>query len=76
MIHGFFKELAQDADVYLTLPEQDLATDRWRELKESLGEVFVEVCGYRYSSLAKEAGNQLGEALTFRCRNNASGYKT
>jgi len=68
--------LSEEAEVYLTLPEQELETDRWRELKEILGDVFVDVISYRYSPSAKRAGNQLGEALTIHYRNDSLGYKT
>ncbi|MFM9123313.1 MAG: hypothetical protein ACKOQX_10730, partial [Actinomycetota bacterium] len=53
VIHGFFKEFAQDADVYLTLPEQDRATDRWREVSRKLEDSLHEVVGYEYSSRSK-----------------------
>ena len=36
VIHGFFEELSQSATVYLTLPEDDLATERWAEVAKIL----------------------------------------
>ena len=76
VIHGFFKELSEEAEVYLTLPEQELETDRWRELKEILGDVFMDVSGYRYLDSARKAGYQIGAASMFRNRNKSVGYKT
>ena len=74
VIHGFFKELAQDADVYLTLPEQDRATDRWREVSRKLEDSLHEVVGYEYSSRSKSSGYQIGAALTYRYRKTSESY--
>ena len=68
VIHGFFKELAETASIYLTLPEQDLSSERWVEMSAHLDGVFTEVLPYTYSARAKTAGYQLGAALTYRHR--------
>ena len=69
VIHGFFKELAETASIYLTLPEQDLSSERWVEMSAHLDGVFTEVLPYKYLARAKTAGYQLGEASTFNFRN-------
>jgi hypothetical protein len=76
VIHGFFKELAETASIYLTLPEQGLGSERWVEMATHLDGVFTEVLPYTYSTRAKTAGYQLGEALAFHFRNVSIGYST
>jgi len=74
VIHGFFKELSEEAEVYLTLPEQDLETDRWREVSRCLGDSVREVVGFGYSSRSKVTGYQIGAALTYRYRKTSESY--
>ena len=75
VIHGFFKELSESANVYLTLPEEDLATERWAEVAKVLDDSITGVIPYKYSARAKKAGYQLGAALTYRHRKASSGYR-
>ena len=75
VIHGFFKELAETASIYLTLPEQDLGSERWIEMATHLDGVFTEVLPYTYSARAKTAGYQLGAALTYRYRKLSKSYQ-
>ncbi len=75
VIHGFFKELSESATVYLTLPEEDIATERWAEVAKILDDSITEVVPYRYSARAKTSGYQLGAALTYRYRKASSGYR-
>ena len=75
VIHGFFKELAETASIYLTLPEQDLGSERWVEMSAHLDGVFTEVLPYTYSARAKTAGYQLGAALTYRHRKLSQSYQ-
>jgi len=75
VIHGFFKELAETSSIYLTLPEQDLGSERWIEMAKHLDGVFTEVLPYTYTARAKTAGYQLGAASTFRYRKLSSGYR-
>ena len=75
VIHGFFKELSESASVYLTLPEEDLATERWAEVAEILDDSITEVIPYKYSARAKTAGYQLGAALTYRHRKRSESYQ-
>jgi hypothetical protein len=75
VIHGFFKELSESATVYLTLPEEDLATERWAEVAKILDDSITEVIPYRYSARAKTAGYQLGAALTYRHRKRSESYQ-
>ena len=76
VIHGFFKELSESATVYLTLPEEDLATERWAEVAKILDDSITEVIPYKYKSIARKSGSQIGEASTFRFRKSSSGYST
>jgi len=76
VIHGFFKELSESATVYLTLPEEDLATERWAEVAKILEDSITEVIPYKYHSVARRSGSQIGEASTFRFRKSSSGYST
>ena len=75
VIHGFFKELSESANVYLTLPEADLATERWAEVAKVLDDSITEVIPYKYSARAKTAGYQLGAALTYRHRKRSESYQ-
>jgi len=75
VIHGFFKELSETASIYLTLPEQDLGSERWIEMATHLDGVFTEVLPYTYSARAKTAGYQLGAALTYRHRKLSKSYQ-
>ena len=75
VIHGFFKELSESATVYLTLPEEDLATERWAEYAKVLDNSITKVIGYRYSARARTAGYQLGAALTYRHRKVSESYQ-
>ncbi|MFM7772645.1 MAG: hypothetical protein ACKO8F_08190, partial [Acidimicrobiaceae bacterium] len=76
VIHGFFKEISESATVYLTLPEKDLATERWAEVSKILDDSITEVIPDKYQSIARKSGSQIGEASTFRFRKSSSGYST
>jgi hypothetical protein len=76
VIHGFFKELSGSATVYLTLPEEDLATERWAEVAKILNDSITEVIPYEYRNVARKSGSQIGEASTFRFRKFSTGYST
>jgi hypothetical protein len=75
VIHGFFKELSETSSIYLTLPEQDLGSERWIDIATHLDGVFTEVLPYTYSARAKKAGYQLGAALTYRHRKLSKSYQ-
>ena len=76
VIHGLFKELSDSAQVVLALPQSELEGDRWAKLPSEFKNSFEKVLPYKYDSKSKKFGSQLGEALTFRFRNLASGYRT
>ena len=76
VIHGLFKELSDSAQVILSLPQSEIEGDRWAKLPSEFKNSFEKVLPYKYNSKAKKTGSQLGEALTFRFRNLASGYQT
>ena len=75
VIHGFFEELAETSSVYLTMPEQDFASERWIEIASSLVGVFKEVTPYKYSKRSRASGARLSAAATFRFRKRSSGYR-
>jgi hypothetical protein len=75
VIHGFFEELAETSSVYLTMPEQDFASERWVEISNTLVGVFEKVSPYRYSGSSRKSGYQLGAAATYRFRRQSSGYR-
>ena len=75
VIHGFFEELAETSSVYLTMPEQDFAGERWAEIASNLVGVFKEVTPYKYSKRSRKSGYQLGAAATYRFRKHSSGYR-
>jgi len=74
VIHGFFKELSDSAQVVLALPQSEYEGDRWAKLPGEFKNSFKKVVPYKYDSKSKKTGSQLGEALTFRFRNLSSGY--
>ena len=76
VIHGLFKELSDSAQVILALPQSEFEGQRWAKLPSEFKSSFEKVVPYKYDAKSKEAGSQLGEALTFRFRNLASGYRT
>ena len=76
VIHGMFKELSDSAQVILALPKSEFDGQRWAKLPSEFKSSFDKVVPYRYDSKSKKTGSQLGEALTFRFRNLASGYRT
>jgi len=76
VIHGLFKELSDSAQVILSLPQSEIEGDRWAKLPSEFKNSFEKVLPYKYNSKSKRTGSQLGEALTFRFRNLASGYRT
>ncbi len=76
VIHGLFKELSDSAQVILALPQSEFEGQRWAKLPSDFKSSFEKVVPYKYDSKSKETGSQLGEALTFRFRNLASGYRT
>jgi hypothetical protein len=75
VIHDFFKELSESASIYLTLPEEEIATERWAEVAKVLDDSITEVIPYKYSARAKIAGYQLGAALTYRHRKRSRSYQ-
>jgi hypothetical protein len=76
VIHGLFKELSDSAQVILALPQTEFEGQRWAKLPSEFKSSFEKVVPYKYDAKSKKAGSQLGEALTFRFRNLASGYRT
>ena len=76
VIHGLFKELSDSAQVVLALPQSEFEGDRWTKLPSDFKNSFKKVVPYEYDSKSKKTGSQLGEALTFRFRNLATGYRT
>lgn len=76
VIHGFFKEISESAEVILALPQPEFDGQRWAKLPSEFKNSFENVVSYKYDSRSKKTGSQLGEALTFRHRNLASGYRT
>ena len=76
VIHGMFKELSDSAQVILAMPQAEFEGQRWAKLPSEFKNSFENVVPYKYDSKAKKTGSQLGEALTFRFRNLASGYRT
>jgi len=76
VIHGFFRELSESADVLLALPQSEIEGERWAKLPGEFKNSFEKVVPYKYDSKSKKTGSQLGEALTFRFRNLATGYRT
>ena len=76
VIHGLFKELSDSAQVILALPQSEFEGQRWAKLPSEFKSSFEKVIPYKYDSKSKKTGSQLGEALTFRFRNLASGYRT
>ena len=76
VIHGLFKELSGSAQVILALPQSEFEGQRWAKLPSEFKSSFEKVVPYKYDAKSKKAGSQLGEALTFRFRNLASGYRT
>ena len=76
VIHGLFKELSDSAQVILALPQSEFEGQRWAKLPSEFKSSFEKVVPYKYDSKSKKTGSQLGEALTFRFRNLASGYRT
>ena len=76
VIHGLFKELSDSAQVILALPQSEFEGQRWAKLPSEFKSSFEKVVPYKYDAKSKKAGSQLGEALTFRFRNLASGYRT
>ena len=76
VIHGLFKELSGSAQVILALPQSEFEGQRWAKLPSEFKSSFEKVVPYKYDAKSKKAGLQLGEALTFRFRNLASGYRT
>lgn len=76
VIHGMFKELSDSAQVILAMPQAEFDGQRWAKLPSEFKNSFENVVSYKYDSKAKKTGSQLGEALTFRFRNLASGYRT
>lgn len=76
VIHGMFKELSDSAQVILAMPQAEFDGQRWAKLPSEFKNSFENVVPYKYDSKAKKTGSQLGEALTFRFRNLASGYRT
>ena len=76
VIHGLFKELSDSAQVILALPQSEFESQRWAKLPSEFKSSFEKVVPYKYDAKSKKAGSQLGEALTFRFRNLASGYRT
>ncbi len=76
VIHGFFEELSKSATVYLTLPEEDFANERWAEVAKILHNSITEVIPYEYQKAAKKSGSQIGEASTFRFRRSSTSYRT
>ena len=75
VIHGLFKELSDSAQVILALPQSEFEGQRWAKLPSEFKSSFEKVVPYKYDSKSKKTGSQLGEALTFRFRNLASGYR-
>ena len=75
VIHGFFEELAETSSVYLTMPEQDFASERWIEIANTLIGIFEKVAPYRYSDRSRKSGYQLGAAATYRFKRQSTGYK-
>ena len=76
VIHGLFRELSDSAQVVLALPQSEFESDRWAKLPSDFKNSFENVVPYKYDPKSKKTGSQLGEALTFRFRNLASGYRT
>ena len=76
VIHGFFKELSESADVLLALQQSEVESQRWANLPSEFKDSFLKVVPYKYGSKSKSTGSQLGEASTFRFRKLASGYQT
>ena len=76
VIHGLFKELSDSAQVILALPQSEFEGQRWAKLPSEFKSSFEKVVHFKYDSKSKKTGSQLGEALTFRFRNLASGYRT
>ena len=76
VIHGLFKDLSDSAQVILALPQSEFEGQRWAKLPSEFKSSFEKVVPYKYDAKSKKAGSQLGEALTFRFRNLASGYRT
>ena len=76
VIHGLFKELSDSAQVILALAQSEFEGQRWAKLPSEFKSSFEKVVPYKYDSKSKKTGSQLGEALTFRFRNLASGYRT
>ncbi len=76
VIHGMFKELSDSARVILALPQSEFEGQRWAKLPDGFKSSFDKVVPYKYESQSKKTGSQLGEALTFRFRDLASGYRT
>ena len=76
VIHGLFKELSDSAQVILALPQSEFEGQRWAKLPSEFKSSFEKVVPFKYDSKSKKTGSQLGEALTFRFRNLASGYRT
>ena len=75
VIHGFFEELAENSFVYLTMPEQDFASEQWTEIASSSVGVFKEVTPYKYSKKSRASGARVGTAATYRFRKHSSGYR-
>ena len=76
VIHGFFKELSGSSSVFLAIPESEMSSQRWAELSPLIKSFFAQIVGYEYGDSARKAGSQIGEALTFRFRKNATGYSS
>ena len=53
-----------------------MSSQRWAELSPLIKSFFAQIVGYEYGDSARKAGSQMGEALTFRFRKNATGYRT
>ncbi|NBY60846.1 MAG: hypothetical protein EBQ54_00625, partial [Actinobacteria bacterium] len=67
--------LSESATIFLTLPEQELQTERWSEVAKLLNGSVSEVFGYKYTAVSKTAGYQLGAALTYRHRKRSESYQ-
>ena len=53
-----------------------MSSQRWAELSPLIKSFFAQIVGYEYGDSARKAGSQIGEALTFRFRKNATGYSS
>ena len=48
VIHGFFKELSESADVLLALPQSEVEGQRWANLPSEFKNSFEKVVPYKY----------------------------